>query len=63
MVQLDAISPLAVLARGYALAWKLPGREVVRDAGQLSPADKLLLKFGKGSAQAAVETVEEEPDG
>jgi len=61
--QLDALSPLAVLSRGYALAWKLPERTLVRDAGQLARADRVILKFGRGSATAAVESIEEEANG
>jgi exodeoxyribonuclease VII large subunit len=52
---------LAVLARGYAIARKLPDGAVVRDAASLAPGDRLQLRFGKGSAEAAVEQVEEEP--
>lgn len=63
VAQLDTLSPLAVLARGYAVAWKHPGRQVVRDAGELAPGDKLSLRFGKGSATAAVEQVENDPHG
>lgn len=62
VVQLDALSPLSVLARGYALVQTYPDGAVVRDAGQLKPDDKLKLRFGKGEAIAAVETIEEDPD-
>ena len=57
--QLDALSPVAILARGYALAWKLPDRALVREAAQLAPGDRISLKFGKGGATAAIETAEE----
>ncbi|MBN2310915.1 MAG: exodeoxyribonuclease VII large subunit [Candidatus Hydrogenedentes bacterium] len=63
IAQLNALSPLAVLARGYALAWKQPGGELVRDAADLAPDDRIRLKFGRGGATAAIETVEEDPDG
>ncbi len=59
LAQLDALSPLAILSRGYALAWKLPERALVRDARQLQPGDSVYLKFGSGSATAAVEEVAE----
>ena len=61
--QLEALSPLAVLARGYALVWKQPEAQLVREASQLASQDRLLLRFGKGSATAAVDTVEDESDG
>ncbi len=60
LAQLDALSPLSILLRGYALAWKLPERTLVRDAGQLAIDDKVMLRFGKGSATAAIETTEEQ---
>lgn len=61
VAQLDALSPLAVLSRGYSLAWKLPGRELVRDVSQLAPMDKLEIRFGKGGAAATVDQIWEGP--
>jgi exodeoxyribonuclease VII large subunit len=61
--QLDALSPLAILARGYALAWKLPERLLVREAAQVARGDALALRFGKGGATAIVEKIEEPADG
>jgi exodeoxyribonuclease VII large subunit len=63
IAQLDALSPLAVLSRGYALAWQLPEKTLVRDAGQLAPDDKVLLRFGKGGARAVIERIEEDDNG
>ena len=57
--QLDALSPLAILSRGYAVAWKLPGRDIIRDAQQLKPNDEISVKFGNGSVGARVEHVEQ----
>ena len=62
--QLHNLSPLAILDRGYAVAWKLPDGDLVRDAHALSPGDKVLLRFGKGAADATIDRVkEEENDG
>lgn len=61
VAQLDALSPLAVLSRGYSLAWKLPGRELVRDVSQVAPMDKLEIRFGKGGAAATVDRILEGP--
>lgn len=58
--RLDALSPLAILGRGYALAWKLPGRALVRDARTLAPGDEIELRFGHGAARAAIAAIEEE---
>lgn len=62
VARLDALSPLSILGRGYALAWKLPGRELVRNAAALSPKDELELRFGHGAARASVIAIEESTD-
>jgi exodeoxyribonuclease VII large subunit len=59
VAQLDALSPLAILGRGYALAWKQPGDRLVRSARQLKPGDKVRLKFGLGGADASIEQTTE----
>ncbi|HEY8515188.1 MAG TPA: exodeoxyribonuclease VII large subunit [Candidatus Binatia bacterium] len=51
--QLDALSPLAVLGRGFALA-RREGGAVVRDATTLSVGESLDLRFARGSARAQV---------
>ncbi len=53
--QLDALSPVAILGRGYAVAWKLPGETLVRTAGQLRPGDAVRVRFGEGSVEATVQ--------
>lgn len=52
--ELDALSPLAILGRGYSLVRKEDGK-VVSDAGKLKPKDKVSLTFGKGSATATID--------
>ncbi|HVK76660.1 MAG TPA: exodeoxyribonuclease VII large subunit [Kofleriaceae bacterium] len=54
--RLDALSPLRVLERGYALAAK--DGHVVTDAAQLAPGDELELRFARGQARARVTDVE-----
>jgi exodeoxyribonuclease VII large subunit len=61
--RLEALSPVAILSRGYSIAWKLPENALVREAGQLSRGDDILVMFGKGRAVAAVQRIEEETDG
>ncbi|MBI5695943.1 MAG: exodeoxyribonuclease VII large subunit [Nitrospirae bacterium] len=53
--RLDTLSPLAPLSRGFAVATALPGGEVVRSAGRLSPGDRLRLRFIDGEADCRVE--------
>lgn len=53
--RLDALSPLAVLERGYAIALKLPEEQVVKDADALGLGDRLRLRFAHGKAICRVE--------
>jgi len=53
--QLEALSPLKVMGRGYALVYRLPGRELVRDAAVLKTGDPVRLRFMRGEALARVE--------
>ena len=58
---LDALSPLAVLERGYSLAADAQGR-LVRDAGELKPGDHVELRFHRGRAGAQIVWREERED-
>lgn len=55
---LDALSPLAVLARGYAIA-RDTGGHVVKDASGLAPGDEVSVLLGAGSFAARVTEVHE----
>ena len=55
---LDALSPLAVLQRGYAIAQDKDGR-LVRDAAAVSIGDSLRLRLAKGKLNCRVEGAEE----
>ena len=57
--RLDALSPLKVLARGYALASREDGT-VIRAAGELTPGEPIRLRLGQGSARCTVDTIEKE---
>jgi exodeoxyribonuclease VII large subunit len=57
--QLDALSPLSILSRGYAVARKLPDGVVVRRAAELEAGDKVALTLGEGKAITVVESTEE----
>jgi exodeoxyribonuclease VII large subunit len=50
---LDALSPLAVLGRGYAIA-RLPSGQVLRRASDVAPGDAFTLRLGEGELEAAV---------
>jgi exodeoxyribonuclease VII large subunit len=57
--RLQALSPLATLARGYSVACKLPEGLVIRDSSQIDEGDRLELTFHRGSAVCEVESVGE----
>ena len=51
--KLDAMSPLKVLTRGYALVRTEEG-EVLRSVRQVSPGDKIIVSLSDGALTAAV---------
>ena len=55
---LDAMSPLAVLERGYAIAQDARGR-VVREAATMSVGEALRLRLWKGALDCRVEKTED----
>jgi len=57
--RLNAVSPLATLERGYALAQTDSGT-LVRDANELKPGDSLHVRLGRGSLETQVTTVHPE---
>ena len=56
--KLDAMSPLKVLTRGYAMASKEDG-SVLRSVRQVKPGDRVKVSLGDGSLQASVTNVKE----
>ena len=60
IVLLDAVSPLAVLARGYSLA-KLPDGRLVRSAKQVRTGDRLELQLETGRLDCQVTGVHLKP--
>ena len=58
---LDAMSPLRVLRRGYAVATDDRGA-LVRSAAALSAGDRVKLRFTDGAADCRVETVENDTE-
>lgn len=56
--KLDAMSPLKVLTRGYAMAQN-EGGEVVRSISQVQPGDKIRVSVSDGHITAAVSEVKE----
>lgn len=57
--RLESLSPLAVLARGYSITERLPSGQLVRNASDLEPGDKIRTRLGRGQAVSRVEEIEE----
>jgi len=53
--RLHALSPLAVLQRGYSIARRTADGTVVRDAGALRAGERLQLTFARGTAGVRVD--------
>ncbi len=57
---LESLSPLSVLARGYAIARTFPEGRVIRDAGELTTGDPVGINVAKGRFDAVVTKIEKE---
>jgi exodeoxyribonuclease VII large subunit len=54
---LEALSPLAILNRGYALIFDVKG-ELIKDASQLAVGDELSAQLARGRVRARVSGTE-----
>jgi exodeoxyribonuclease VII large subunit len=52
--KVDSLSPLAVLARGYALVWDAHGQRLVRAAREVEPGDALRVRLHEGTLTTTV---------
>jgi exodeoxyribonuclease VII large subunit len=55
MGKLDALSPLRVLDRGYAIAFKEPEGNAIRSVAEVRPGDAISVRLKDGSLRARVE--------
>ncbi|RUL81581.1 exodeoxyribonuclease VII large subunit, partial [Tautonia sociabilis] len=60
--QLDALSPLAVLSRGYSLTQRLEDSRVVRSPDDVAPGTLLRTRLASGSILSRVEPSDPLPD-
>lgn len=56
--RLDALSPLAVLGRGYALCWDASRTSIIRSARALHPGDDVRVTLAEGEIGCRVETTD-----
>jgi exodeoxyribonuclease VII large subunit len=56
--RLEDLSPLGILARGYAVCYDGSGERVVRSASDLRPGDRVRVRLHEGLAGCLVEDVE-----
>ena len=59
LVQLDAMNPLGILARGYSITTTWPKGELVRSARQVKKDDTVRVRLHEGSLQCKVTKVKE----
>jgi exodeoxyribonuclease VII large subunit len=58
--QIAALSPLAVLDRGYAVVSRADGA-IVRDAARVAPGERLRVRLASGTLRVMVDDAEEAP--
>jgi exodeoxyribonuclease VII large subunit len=58
----DALSPLAILGRGYSLTRLLPSRRIVRTAADVAPGDRLLITLGRGEVTAEARDIRDDAE-
>jgi exodeoxyribonuclease VII large subunit len=56
--RLEAMNPMAVLARGYAVAWNADRTRVLRDAAEVKPDDTVRVTLRRGEIEAKVSRTE-----
>ena len=59
--RLEAMSPLAVLGRGYAVAWNADRTHVLRDAGETAVGERVKVTLSKGELNCEVRSTAEQP--
>ncbi len=55
--RLEALSPLAVLSRGYSLSSLMPEGKIIKDASELKPKDLIKTILAKGAFLSSVQEV------
>jgi exodeoxyribonuclease VII large subunit len=61
--RLEDLSPVGILARGYAVCYAADGASVIRSSRQLKPGDDVVVRLHEGSADCTVRTTSEKKAG
>jgi exodeoxyribonuclease VII large subunit len=63
--ELDALSPLKVMARGYGLVYDVQERTIIRSVSQVRPGDTVRVRLADGRMDCQVQSLEreEKPNG
>ncbi len=56
--RLEALSPLAILSRGYSLTHRAIDGRLIRDAAELAPGEELRTRLARGQVVSRVEQIE-----
>jgi exodeoxyribonuclease VII large subunit len=56
--RLDTLSPLKVLARGYAVCWNEDRTRAIRDSADVKPGDTVHVSLSRGAIDAKVSRTE-----
>src|SRR5215472_8199537 len=59
--RLESLSPLAVLARGYAVAWTADKTRALRDASAVKPGDDIRVTLSRGELACEVKSTSDSP--
>jgi exodeoxyribonuclease VII large subunit len=59
--RLDTLSPLAVLGRGYAVAWNADRTRALRDAAAVAPGDSIHVTLSQGELHCEVRAADPTP--
>ena len=60
MEQLEMVSPLAVLNRGYSICFRDTDGKLVREAGEVAPGEVLRITFRRGQLRTKVAEVKKD---